>query len=145
MQHNWWVHWIQTIFDSIDHFLTFFFQVHSENFENHIKNTLQRTTSQPLLASGSTALVTPSEYIHLLNRAMVTLRTNYMQPQKIARMDMEKRCVNIQRNWNTQNIGKERDLLYMQSLCTYFEDLFVKMQYTGSLLLIRTWLTKVFQ
>lgn len=66
-------------------------KVHSENFENHIKNTLQRTTSQPLLASGSTARVTPSEYIHLLNRAMVTLRTNYTQPQKIARMDMEKR------------------------------------------------------
>ncbi|MPC65734.1 Nuclear pore complex protein Nup88 [Portunus trituberculatus] len=66
-------------------------QIHTENFENHIRSTLQRTTSQPLLASGTTGRVTPSEYIHLLNRVMVTLRTNYMQPQKVARMDMEKR------------------------------------------------------
>lgn len=80
--------------------IDFFFQVHTENFENHIKNTLQRTTSQPLLASGSTAQVTPSEYIHLLNRAIVTLRTNYLQPQKIARMEMEKRCVEIVNEFN---------------------------------------------
>ncbi|XP_045132213.1 nucleoporin 88-like [Portunus trituberculatus] len=66
-------------------------KIHTENFENHIRSTLQRTTSQPLLASGTTGRVTPSEYIHLLNRVMVTLRTNYMQPQKVARMDMEKR------------------------------------------------------
>ncbi|KAK8398719.1 hypothetical protein O3P69_004081 [Scylla paramamosain] len=66
-------------------------KVHTENFENHIRSTLQRTTSQPLLASGSTGNVTHSKCISLLNRVLMTLRTNYMQPQKVAKMDMDKR------------------------------------------------------
>ncbi|KAK4325039.1 hypothetical protein Pmani_004350 [Petrolisthes manimaculis] len=66
-------------------------KVHSENFEGHIRSILQRSTSQPLLVSGSGSKVTPAEYLNLMNRVMSTLRTNYIQPQRVVRMDIQRR------------------------------------------------------
>ncbi|XP_053635741.2 nucleoporin 88 [Cherax quadricarinatus] len=66
-------------------------KVHSQNFEDHIRCILHRLSSQPLLASGSTSKVTPDEYLNLLNRITATLRKNYMQPQRAARLDIQRR------------------------------------------------------
>ncbi|KAG7157815.1 Nuclear pore complex protein Nup88-like [Homarus americanus] len=66
-------------------------KIHTENFEDHIRSILHRLSSQPLLASGSNSEVTPGEYLNLLNRITATLRTNYMQPQRAARVDIQRR------------------------------------------------------
>ncbi|XP_045602004.1 nucleoporin 88 [Procambarus clarkii] len=66
-------------------------KVHTENFEDHIRCVMQRLSSQPLLVSGSNSKVTPGEYLNLLNRITATLRKNYMQPQRAARIDIQRR------------------------------------------------------
>ncbi|KAK7058760.1 hypothetical protein SK128_016253 [Halocaridina rubra] len=66
-------------------------KVHIESFEDHIRTILHRSSSQPILASGSDAPVTGNEYLNLLNRVTETLRTNYLQPQLIAKEDTRKR------------------------------------------------------
>lgn len=60
-------------------------------FEDHIRSTLHRVSSQPLLTSGSVSKVTPNEYMNLLNRVIETLRTNYLQPQLTAKEDIQRR------------------------------------------------------
>ena len=69
----------------------FFFQIHTESFEDHVRNTLHRASSQPILASGSNASVTPHEYLNLMKRVSDTLRVNYIQPQITAQEDIQKR------------------------------------------------------
>lgn len=67
-------------------------KVHTESFEDHIRNVLHRLSSQPILASGSNAAVTAHEYLNLINRVMQTLRLNYLKPQNAARDDIQKRA-----------------------------------------------------
>ncbi|XP_047475018.1 nuclear pore complex protein Nup88-like [Penaeus chinensis] len=66
-------------------------KIHVQPFEDHIRSTLHRVSSQPLLTSGSVSKVTPNEYMNLLNRVIETLRTNYLQPQLTAKEDIQRR------------------------------------------------------
>uniref|UniRef100_A0A2P2I0W0 Nuclear pore complex protein Nup88-like n=1 Tax=Hirondellea gigas TaxID=1518452 RepID=A0A2P2I0W0_9CRUS len=56
----------------------------AESFESMIQAVLQRGSSQPVLACGSTATLDPVEALDLTNRTLHTLRSQYIAPQATA-------------------------------------------------------------